>query len=312
MPPAPDELHLDVAGVAVRVRAATEAHARCALSRLGQEVATAPPDVTIELSVETPRPPAGAVAQRVEGYDGAEVDGEIWIGRDDAAVRIGDRSVQIGGPIDTAPQEDQLDDLLQFGVAAALATPDRILVHGAVIARGDEALLLVGRSGVGKSTLAAAAFVGGWDLLGDDLSLVHPHLDTVRAVRRQAMVPAEIAAAHGLAGTPERSARGRVRLPLELLASGPRTLIGLVAVEHGDEGSLEDLDAGDVETLDDALAGPPFRGVIRRQFAAGAALIDRPIVIVRHAADPDRRVARAQELLDAAIERCRDRRRERQ
>jgi hypothetical protein len=42
------------------------------------------------------------------------------------------------------------------------------LVHGALIARGGEALLIVGPSGAGKSTAALAALCGGYSYLGDD------------------------------------------------------------------------------------------------------------------------------------------------
>ncbi|MEZ5166952.1 MAG: hypothetical protein R2695_10850 [Acidimicrobiales bacterium] len=52
-----------------------------------------------------------------------------------------------------------LDDLLQFGVAIAAATPDRLVVHGAVVGRDGGALVLVGRSGQGKSTAATAALI---------------------------------------------------------------------------------------------------------------------------------------------------------
>lgn len=295
---------LDVAGLAVEVVGPSDAYLDCAISRLGTEPTENAPDVHIDLRADRPAPPAAARTQEVEGFHGAEADGRMWIGRDHAALDVRGSRVVVGGPIDDAASEDLFDDLLQFGVATAMAGPDRILVHGAVVARGDEALLLVGRSGVGKSTLAAAALIDGWDLLGDDLALVHPHASMVRAVRRPPMVPADIAEAHGLIGVPERSARGRLRLPAAALAPGSRRLIGLVAVEHGDAGSIEDLEPGDVETLDDALAGPPFRGVIRRQFAAGAALIDRPIVLLRHAADPEVRVERAQTLLLEALRLC--------
>ena len=46
------------------------------------------------------------------------------------------------------------------------------LVHAAAIGRGDDALLLVGRGGAGKSTTALACLHGGMDYLADDYCLV--------------------------------------------------------------------------------------------------------------------------------------------
>lgn len=45
----------------------------------------------------------------------------------------------------------------------------RLVVHGAAVASGGGAALLIGRGGAGKSTLAATALQAGWDFLGDDL-----------------------------------------------------------------------------------------------------------------------------------------------
>lgn len=50
----------------------------------------------------------------------------------------------------------------------------RIVVHGAVIGRGDRGVLLVGRGGSGKSTLAIAGALAGWCYLGDDYVALAP------------------------------------------------------------------------------------------------------------------------------------------
>lgn len=52
-------------------------------------------------------------------------------------------------------------------------TFDGEFVHAAALARDGRAVLLVGPSGTGKSTLAFQAAESGWDLVGDDFVLVH-------------------------------------------------------------------------------------------------------------------------------------------
>lgn len=49
---------------------------------------------------------------------------------------------------------------------------DRQLVHAGAVARGDDALLLVGKGGAGKSTTALACLHGGMEYLADDYCLI--------------------------------------------------------------------------------------------------------------------------------------------
>lgn len=289
-----------MAGVAVRVIAADERYDDCATDRLGAVATDDPPEFEITLGPHAPAVDRTAPAQELENWTAHEAGGVVWIGAETTWARIDGRRVDVGGPLLTPGDEDAYDDLLQFAVAVAVATPSRLMVHAAVIARGAEALLLVGRSGSGKSTLAAAALLRGWGLLGDDLAIIDTSTMDVRAVSRAPMVPLEIAERHGLDGTTAPGERRRVRLPLERLTGGVRRLIGIVAVGHGDDGDIEILGTGDVGVLDDALAVPPFRGVIRRQLAAGAALVNLPAVTLAHSSDLAVRVDRANALLEEA------------
>ncbi len=47
-----------------------------------------------------------------------------------------------------------------------------LILHAAVVAKDDRALLLSGRPGAGKSTLCAALICSGWRLLSDELALI--------------------------------------------------------------------------------------------------------------------------------------------
>ena len=292
----------DVAGVAVGVSAFDAIYDATARARLGDVPTTADPALEVVVGPDIPQPPADLEPHEVEGYLGWERDGGLWIGNRELVVAVRPGSVVVGGAITDGPSEDRFDDLLQFGVAAALAGPDLVMLHAAVVARGDSAALVVGGSGAGKSTLAGAAIVGGWDLLGDDLCVYRLDEGTVEAVARTPYVPGEIADRHGLAGVRAPGTRDRVRLPVDVLASGRRRLVGVILVEHGDEGAVVAEPAGDLEVFDSALPVPPFPYVLRRHLRAAGAFLELPAVRLEHARDIDRRVERAIELLDDAWE----------
>lgn len=67
----------------------------------------------------------------------------------------------------------------EWGLNWSIATRvhDWLIVHAAVLARGEDALVLPGPPGSGKSTLAAALMLAGWRLLSDELTLID--LDTL-------------------------------------------------------------------------------------------------------------------------------------
>ncbi len=73
-------------------------------------------------------------------------------------------------PLDHAPP------LFEWGMNLCIAgRANRYLIlHTAVVARGERAMLLSGIPGSGKSTLCAALVVAGWRLLSDEFALVRP------------------------------------------------------------------------------------------------------------------------------------------
>jgi len=217
--------------------------------------------------------------------------------------RVTGRRLVIGGSIGNAFDYKSIDLLVQFGVSAVCADRDRIMIHAAVLARGDHALIVVGKSGAGKSTASTAALVRGWDLLTDDLAVAYPLGGLIRGVARPPRLPSEVAAAHGIfSGRTEPGPRGRVILDASVLATGTKRMVGLVMVGHGEEGSLERVRSGDLHAIDDALAVPPFRPVMRRHLAPAAALAALPTFVLRHARDETVRLDRAAMLLDQALD----------
>jgi len=59
-----------------------------------------------------------------------------------------------------------------------------LIIHGAVLERNDQALLLPAPSGSGKSTLCAALMMRGWRLLSDELILLDPETGLVHPLCR--------------------------------------------------------------------------------------------------------------------------------
>lgn len=72
---------------------------------------------------------------------------------------------------------DQAAPLLEWGLNWCMASRPLgyLAIHAAVVARGNEALLLPGFPGAGKSTLCSSlVFLDNWRLLSDELALLDP------------------------------------------------------------------------------------------------------------------------------------------
>ena len=59
-----------------------------------------------------------------------------------------------------------------------------LILHAAVLARGEHALILPGPPGAGKSTLTAALALSGWRLLSDELTLIDPDTGLLHGLAR--------------------------------------------------------------------------------------------------------------------------------
>ena len=95
-------------------------------------------------------------------------------------VMVGDEEIFRSGSHDRL-----LGRLEWLVVARAVQHSSRWLVwHAASLARGGEAVVLVGESGAGKSTLAVELALRGWRPLADDLTLIQPHAHTLTPFRR--------------------------------------------------------------------------------------------------------------------------------
>lgn len=248
-------------------------------------------------------PPPGSVTETVEGCTVVSHQDRLWLSVGDRAVAVIDPGeIQLYGPVDTEADLKELDDVAQFSLAAAVAGPDRMMVHGAGLARGDQAVVIVGASGRGKSTLAVSGLLAGWKLLGDDLAVVRPSSGEVQAVARPPMVDRDLAKRHDLDGEPAMDRRERIVLPADILDLDVHTLQGLIIVDHDTGGGRVERCQLDLDVFDAALAVPPARIIVQQHLSAAAALIRYPVVRLYHDVEPSTRVARAQELLDQAFD----------
>lgn len=60
--------------------------------------------------------------------------------------------------------------LLTFVISIALIQREYLLLHGAIVAKEHMALLIIGQSGAGKSSLTNAFIEGGYDYMSDDVA----------------------------------------------------------------------------------------------------------------------------------------------
>ena len=187
-----------------------------------------------------------------------------------------------------------------------------LVLHGALVGRDGQALLVIGHSGAGKSTVASAAMRLGWQVLSDDLVIVDSGIGD-RGLGRGLMVhgiPKRMTAdplladvlGHPAAVPLPGDVRGRLVLPPGALATGSRLLRGCVVVEHDDAaGRLEPVPTADAfEAVVRAFLEAPRPDVLRQRLPLLAAVAGAGCVRLRHALDPQVRLERAGRLLEQA------------
>ena len=188
-----------------------------------------------------------------------------------------------------------------FVATHLLAMHDRFLVHAGAVAHRGEAYVVVGGSGMGKSTLVAAALDSDWQALADDMTVVRAEGSRLRVsgIRRPVAVPADVAPSLGAVPAPG-DARGRRVVPPSALESGWLPVVGLIAVGHGasSAGRLEPVAGQEALRLVlksfTSVANP---NLLRRFFGPAAALSRLPCWRLEHGADPTTRLESARRLL---------------
>ncbi|MCP5417675.1 MAG: HprK-related kinase A [Chromatiaceae bacterium] len=82
--------------------------------------------------------------------------------------------------------EAQAFAMFEWGLNWCIATTAHqfLVVHSAVVAKDDRAIILPGDPGSGKSTLCAAMVSQGWRLLSDEMALIDPEAEHITPLPR--------------------------------------------------------------------------------------------------------------------------------
>jgi hypothetical protein len=269
-----------------------------------------PPAVTVRYGSEPPAVPT-------REPDVVYPEAEVWLEEAGVAARhqsgtcgrrIGD-TVVVGGPPPRAEPVRGFRQAVQHALLDALTRHDRHALHAAGLHREPVTILILGGSGAGKSTLAFAGAQHGWEVLSDDLCLVHPSdAIEVSGFPKPLNVPGDslLSPPEGAQPIPDDD-RSRWVLPHAFVtAHDVYGVSALVLVGHSPaEAGTDVVDEGPAR-MEVVLGSMPLRGLpayVRAFFPIAARLSRLPAVWYLHAGEPAQRMAAATAFLDEQWER---------
>jgi len=179
------------------------------------------------------------------------------------------------------------------------------VVHGASMHKSGKGIVVLGESGKGKSTMAAAALQHDWRVMGDDLVALRLVDGTpmIRGLPKPMALPSDIDHARGDgvdAATLEWDQRERLHVPADRLDLEEVALGALVVVEHGtDTHTTEEVLTGDqgASLLMASFTSVGNARLMRAFFPVAMRAARVPCRLVRHGTDPVSRLADAQAIL---------------
>jgi hypothetical protein len=295
---------VDAGGLILRVEADTDTDAELVRRVVGAAITDAPPHAVLKIGAEAPtlpsRPPDFAGPYGNHWDDGTT----HWFAHDwGLAARVTAGEAVLGGDAAGYRRWVAVRNSMLFVLARLLLAQDRFLLHGAAVRRDERALLVVGESGAGKSSLAYAAHLAGWQVLGDDMVAVEAAGGLhVRGIPRVPTLPGDVAA--GTAGEPlPHDPRRRLELPDFALDRRDAPITGVLICRHDDgAGRLAVTAATEaVEALVPAFVLSALPRPVTRWFPLATRLARGPTFWFGHAADDGTRLVRAGELLGEAL-----------
>jgi hypothetical protein len=298
------ELDVDVAGLRLRVTSASADDLDLIRRVVGVAATDGRADATLVVDDVGPRVP-----DREPDFRGPY--GEHW---DDGVTHwfrhhwgltaeVHPPRAWIGGPVAGHRRWVMVRNSMLFVLARLVLVQGRFLLHGAAVRRDDGALLVVGPSGSGKSSLAFAAHAAGWDVCADDMVIVDPHAArvAVQGVSRVPTLPADVAAGVDGEALPEDT-RDRLELTWFTLDARAASIDAVVVCGHdGGDGDMTSISSATaLQALVPALVLSALPQPVTRWFPVAARLARGPCFQLLHAADPATRLARAGDLLAQA------------
>jgi hypothetical protein len=291
---------VDVAGVAMRLCASDDQRAAAitALFRHAVPVAVKPQCV-VRFTDETVAVPDSEPVTVVQGLDlWRPAAGELVLrSARGLTARVTRDSVDVGGDAPTLAREFRY--VAMIGLTHALAYHDRHLLHGGAVVCDERALLVLGGSGHGKSTLVLGALQSGWLALTDDLVAVQRRNGVAYAagLPRPISVPLDVLTAeHADGPTVPDDPRERVELPATTFTRSSHPIAGVIVVARGDDRAarLDPLDSHDaLRRLLSACSSLADPALMREVFTVAAGLARLPSWTLHHGSDPACRVDEA-------------------
>lgn len=206
-------------------------------------VSHASPKVTIQYLADGPdlptRPPNVRTSEIELWFEG---DGLVALERSGISASVRGDEVWFGGA--SLDPTAALNRLIKVVLTHALFPYERFVLHAGAIAQGPRAWVLLGGSGMGKSTVAFAALNAGWRVLSDDIVILRhsgQSFEVAGFVARPFLVPRELLGAFEERRDPVSSDRRERQVLTEVSPQpGWAAVAGSVLAAHADgpQGSL--------------------------------------------------------------------------
>jgi hypothetical protein len=231
---------VDLGGIATAFRGSDQEHVAAIAATCGS---LRPHDGAPELEITFG---GGACRVPADPWDLADGDVRAWWRPDGLYLAHGaftahvrGTEAHIGGDGNRARGFRQL---MPYVITQMLAPYGRFVLHGGAIHVDGHAVLVLGSTGSGKSTLVTAALCAGWHALGDDLVVVRPTATgpVVTGIAKPLTVPAEVAGAAPLPARPVAGdVRGRWELSADLADPSWYPVASTVVSRHGTSPAAE-------------------------------------------------------------------------
>ncbi len=230
---------VDLLGLAMQLEAVEPRCANALASVLGgARTIEAVPRVRLSATVAAPSVPSSPPDLSTSEFDTWRPGlGEMVLRhRSGLTARATNTTIEVGG--DAAHFDANFRRVCLSALAHLLAQHDRFVVHGAAIATGGRAVLVLGGTGAGKSTLALCALLANWEVLADDLVVLRSSDSgpIMGGVPRPLAVPSDVLDGNTFDAQPiAGDQRGRRELPPDVIALGSYSVAGSIVVKHADE-----------------------------------------------------------------------------